>query len=80
MHNYRYSNVAAGEWHRQYPGGIISYIYRRQITVAANSDVSSQMAVKFSFDAQSLVAAGKLRTDLKDLRIVHYDGTKKYGN
>ncbi len=53
-----------------------SYIYRRQITVAANSDVSSQMAVKFSFDAQSLVAAGKLRTDLKDLRIVHYDGTK----
>jgi hypothetical protein len=50
--------------------------YKRQITVTAGDALTARYAVHFALDASALVGAGKIRTDLNDLRIVDASGAQ----
>lgn len=51
--------------------------YRQQLTVtnqSASNSLLSGYTVQSSFDTAALIAAGKLRSDCADLRLVYFDG------
>lgn len=53
-----------------------NYKYRRQITIAANASVATPQYFPINaltgLDITSLISAGKIRSDKKDLRIIQY--------
>ncbi|MEK6646243.1 MAG: LamG domain-containing protein [Candidatus Firestonebacteria bacterium] len=53
------------------------YHNRRQLTISTGAyAVPKGYVVRTSFDTSSLVTAGKIQSDRKDLRIVYWDGSK----
>ncbi|MFX0172328.1 MAG: hypothetical protein ACFE9L_10435, partial [Candidatus Hodarchaeota archaeon] len=52
-----------------------SYTYVKQVTISANSALSTSYTAQVDFNTASLISASKMRTDVKDLRVVYFNET-----